>query len=768
MSPPQDNPELARVARFGPYEVDLRACRLRKFGVTVHIQELPLRILGCLLQNPGAVVPREELFHLLWPGEAQAAREHHLNAAVSKLRAALSDLADRPRFVETVPRTGYRYVGPLVVWEDAAEAAAPAGREAAAASTPEDPDPQPANRIWFNGCEVDLEARQLLKDGISVPLRPQAFRVLALLASRQGELVTRDEIRREIWGDATFVDFEQGLNHCVAQIRKALGDDHLDARFIHTVPGKGYRLLADSTTYRTKRHPVQVLPGRSGRRLWWIAGVAVAVVAVGLLAVWQARWWSLGSPTDSEGPDIRSIAVLPLENLSDDPEQEFFADGMTEELVTTLGKVGSLRVISRTSVMRYKRTKKPIPEIARELNVDALIEGTVQQANGKVRVTTNLLHGPTDRHLWAERFEEDLGDVLLMQREIARAVARQVKASLSPAEQQRLAALRSLNPEAHDLYLKGQHHYYRWRTPEFRKAISYFERAIEVDPDFAQAHLGLAKTYGWLWITGAIPPNEAYPRFTASLKRAVEIDDSVPEAHYVKAVAAWYFYWNWAEAETEFLQALELNPNLEEARFEYAWFLSTMGRMTEAVREAERAVAGDPLSVSANLALGSVYSSSGQLDRALAQLKRARDLEPSDPRVYEFLGGTYAALGLHDEAVDTRIRGMQVVGAPQEQVAAVEAAYREGGYQGFLRLQLAKADHPFARARFQAALGMRDEAFANLELCYKQHWWGMVRLNTGREWDPLRQDPRFQELLKRMNFPQPQEDPASLRAQPAR
>ncbi len=753
MSPPQDNLEVARVARFGPYEVDLRAGRLRKFGIAVPAQELPLRILACLLQNPGAVVPREELLHLLWPGEAQAAHEHHLNAAVSKLRAALSDLAEHPRFVETVPRTGYRYVGPPVEWEHAAVAAASARLAAQGAFAPEDPSPRPGNRIRFNGCEADLEARQLFKDGIAVSLRPQAFRVLALLASRQGQLVTRDEIRHEVWGNATFVDFEQGLNHCIAQIRKALGDDHLDSRFIHTVPGKGYRLLADSG-HSTEVPAAGKPPAGWGRRLWWIAGVAagLVVVALGLLVVWRAAWPS-GLSTDVAVPPIQSIAVLPLENLSDDPEQEFFADGMTEELVTTLGKIGALRVISRTSVMRYKGTTKTIPEIARELNVDAIIEGTVLQAEGRVRVTTNLLHGPTDRHLWAERFEENLGDVLLLQREIARAVARQVRASLSPNEQARLAAMRSLNPEAHDLYLKGQYHYYKWRAPEFRKAISYFERAIEVDPEFAQAHLGLSKTYGWLWIMGAIPPNEAYPRFTASLRRALEIDDTVPEAHYVKAVAAWYFYWNWAEAEAEFKRALELNPSFEEARFEYAWFLSTMGRMEEAVREAERAVAGDPLSVSANLALGSVYQTSGQADKAVAQLRKAMELEPTDPRVYEFLGGAYGILGLHDEAVAMRQREMMLTGASHEDVAAMEAAYRQGGYPGYQRWLLARAQNPYNKARLQAALGMHDEAFANLEMCYKQHWWAMVRLNSGKEWDSLRQDVRFQELLRRMNFP---------------
>ncbi len=765
MSSAQDNPAAARVARFGPYEADFRACRLRKFGVAVHVQELPLRILECLLEAPGDVVPRETLLQRFWPGEPPSAHEHHLNAAVSKLRGALSDLADRPRFVETIPRSGYRYVGPPVQWVELAPASGLAPVEPQAESSPPSLAQAPASRIRFNGFEVDLEAHQLLKDGVVVPLRPQAFRVLALLANRHGQLVSRDEIHREIWGDATFVDFEQGLNHCIAQIRKALGDDHLDSRYIHTVPGKGYRLLADAAE-RAEMPPVEVTSSTRGHRVWWVSGVAVALVAVGLLLGWLAIvWWPAGEASNGAFPAITSIAVLPLENLSNDPEQEFFADGMTEELVTTLGKVGALRVISRTSVMRYKGTTKTIPEIASELNVDAIIEGTVQQANGKVRVTANLLHGPSDRHLWAERYEEDLGDVLLLQREIARAVARQVQASISPEEQARLAHSRPLNPEAHDLYLKGQFHYYKWRTPEFHKAISYFERAAEVDPDFAQAHVGMAKTYGWLWITGDIAPKEAYPKFTEAMKRAEQIDDSLPEVHYVKAVAAWYFYWNWAEAEAEFKRALELNPNLEEARFEYAWFLSSMGRTGEAVREAERAVEGDPLSVSANLALGDVHLAAGRFDQAIAQLQRAMELEPTDPRVYRFLGVAYTKLGLHDEVVKMQAREMILQGASREDVAEMEAAYREGGFRGYLRWRLAKAKQPFGKASLQAALGMHDEAIANLELCYQQHWWAMVRLNNDRAWDPLRQDPRFQDLLRRMNFPA--RDPAPTR-EPAR
>jgi TolB-like protein/DNA-binding winged helix-turn-helix (wHTH) protein len=604
--------------------------------------------------------------------------------------------------------------------------------------------------IRFGDYQLDPEKGELRKKGQPVRLAPQPTKVLALLASRPGELVTREEIRELIWGGETFVDFEQGLNHCINQVRAALGDDSAAARFVETVPRRGYRFLAEVT----RVHEEPPAPDGGGPASRWsgraiVMGIGTLVIVAAILAAAFSGWFQSGGAI----PPVRSIAVLPIENLSGDPEQEFFADGMTEELVTALGRIHALRVISRTSVMRYKRTKKPLPEIARELKVDAVIEGTVTQADGRVRLTANLLHAPSDRHLWAETFERDLSDVLGLQRELARTVARQIHLTLSVEDQARLERGRPVLPEAHEMYLKGQFHYYRWSRPEFVKAIEYYRRAIDLDPEYAQAHVGLAKTFGWQWILGALPPNEAFPQFETALKRARALDESLPEVHYVQAVAAWYFYWNWEQAEQEFRRALELNPNLEEARYEYAWFLATMGRHGEAVVQAERAVETDPLSVSANLALGSVYHGAGMLDRALAQLRRTIELEPNDPRCHGFIGGIYRSLGLYDEMVEAERKRMALQGAKPGEIEAMEEAYRTGGYPGLLRRRLAHAQHPFAQAEAQAQLGLRDEAIANLEKCYAQRWWALVRLNSGPIWDPLRADPRFQEILRRMNFP---------------
>lgn len=574
--------------------------------------------------------------------------------------------------------------------------------------------------------------------------------MLALLLEHPGDLVTREQIYHEVWGSGTFVDFEQGITHCIKQIRAVLGDDADSPRYIQTVHRRGYRFIAPVEELGGPRRlagmPPRPAPPR--RKRWWVWLAAAMALAGFVLVGYRARQALRGPP-----PRIASIAVLPLVNLSGDAGQEYFADGMTEELITELGKVPGLRVISRTSVMRYKGTSKPVPQIGRELNVDALIEGTVTQSAGRVRITANLLHAATDRHLWEQSFGRELGDMLELRREMARLVARQIRTALPAEDSTQRAAARPLNPEAYDLYLKGQYHYYRWSVPEFEKAVNYFERAIAVDPNFAEAYLGLAKTYGWQWIMGVLPLREAYPKFTAAMQKALAIDGNVPEAHYVKAAAAYYFYWNWAEAEKEFRLALQLNPNLEEARFEYAWFLAAMGRHAEAVPEAERAVEVDPFSVSANLALGSVYQMAGRLDEALRQIEKTIEIEPNDPRCYAFLREVYHSLGLQDEEVKAYARKLELSGVPAETVESMRKAYREGGYPAYLRWGLRRARHPYGMAALQARLGMKDEAFANLEKAYQEHWWAMVRLKSCVEWVPLQGDPRYEEMLRRMNFP---------------
>lgn len=748
----QDGRTNRRIIRFGPFSADLNAGMLLKHGIRIHLQELPFHILALLLSRPGMVITRQELHARFWPDASPVDGENSLNAAVNRLRRALNDLAEHPRYIETLPKRGYRYVGPAV------EGMLPEGEPGLSLVRQSGSGAHAKGVLSFGEFHLDIETGELLRNGVLVHLPHQPSQVLALLGRRQGRLVTREELRREIWGNDTFVDFEQGLNHCINQIRTALGDEAGQSRFIQTLPRRGYRFAAPVESVpggaETAGPPAAPQPKAAGLRWWWILSVLLLVL-VGVAALFTSDEGGLRNilAIGVSSPRIGSIAVLPLENLSGNPDQEYFADGMTEELVTALGKIGSFRVISRTSVMRYKRTQKPIPQIARELNVDAVIEGTVTQAGGRARITTNLLHGPTDRHLWAESYERDLGDVIAMQRDVARDVARQVRSSVSMEQPARFAPARRLNPEAYELYLKGQFHYYRWSAPEFAKAISYFERAAAVDPNYAQAYLGLAKTYGWQWMKGVLPPEIAYRKFSAALKRALEIDNALPEGHYVQAVSAWFFYWNWAQAESAFQRALALNPNFEEARFEYAWFLASMGRHDEAVAHARRAVEGDPLSYEANIALGSVYQFARRFDEALVQCGKTIALEPNNPLGYEFLAAAYNKLGLYDEAVRAFLQEMALSGVGREVIVGADDAYRAGGREGYLRWRLVRAKHPYQMAAFQAQLGMKDDAFRNLERCYREHWWAMVQLYQDPKWDPLRPDPRFQDLLRRMNFP---------------
>lgn len=611
------------------------------------------------------------------------------------------------------------------------------------------PVPAPLPQVRFRQFQLDLASGELHKDDQKIALPPKAFGVLRALVERPGEVVTREELRAKLWAASTFVEFDDSLNHAVKRLRQALGDTTENPQFIETLPRYGYRFLASIESS-------SAMEPKPKRRLAIAAaalGIALLALVVVLVASDVGKWRSrlLGH---ASGPPIRSLAVLPLSNLTGDPQQDYFADGMTDALITDLAKIRSLKVISRTSVMQFKDAKKPLPEIARALGVDGILEGSVQRSGGRVRITAQLIRGPTDTHLWSESYERDTHDVLTLQAEVAQAVARQIKVVLTPEESSHLARARPVNPVAYELYLEGQYHYYKWRPDEFQKAIAYFQKAIEADPTWAPAYAGLADSYGFLWMEGSLPPQEALPKFDAALRTALEIDDTLPEVRYTLAVSAFYYRWDWGEAEREFKRALALNPNLAEARYEYAWFLTSMGRFDEGLTEAKRAVERDPLSVTANLALGSMYYMARQYDQAISQFRHAIELEPNDPRGYGFLAGTYEQMGLYKEAVTARQKAMTLSGAQPEEVASLGRAYSQSGYKGYLRWNLGRLTDPYFTAIVLTRLGHKDDAFVFLEKAYKQHHWAMIQLKVLQVWDPLRSDPRFQDLLRRMNFPQ--------------
>jgi serine/threonine protein kinase/tetratricopeptide (TPR) repeat protein len=532
------------------------------------------------------------------------------------------------------------------------------------------------------------------------------------------------------------------------------------------------RLKRDSDSARLTVAPVAPpAPAirRSSLQGWrgWLLAVsgAAVVLAVLLLALNVAGLRdrllrSVGARPTVPAPKIESLAVLPLENLSDDKEQEYFADGMTEALISEVGQIGSLRVISRTSVMQYKGVKKPLPQIARELNVDALVEGSVLRSGGRVRVTAQLIGAVPERHLWARSYERDLGDVLSLQSELARAIAEEVKAKVTPDVEARLARARPVNPEAHELYLKGVD--WQWRSmshgdvPDLRKGLECFQQAIQKDPNFARGYLGVAETYVILGTRDLMAYDQAYPRAKAYARKALELDDSLAEAHAALARSLEEGDWNWSAAEGEFKRAFEVNPNSSAAYGSYIRHLNFVARSDEAVAEAERYQELNPGLVEPYNELGLAYYFARRFDEAIAQYQKGVEVGGPSPLAHLYLGWAYREKGMYKEAnaeiqqdpieLHRLIHGGNAYARAGNKVEAHKAIQE--------LLEFTKRGlGTYGVALVCAGLGEKGQAFEWLERAYKAHDKGMCFLKIDPPLDPLRSDPRFQDLLRRMNFP---------------
>ncbi|UCF79178.1 MAG: protein kinase [Candidatus Eiseniibacteriota bacterium] len=510
------------------------------------------------------------------------------------------------------------------------------------------------------------------------------------------------------------------------------------------------RALRERLDVLPKRGRLQLHLIRHRRRIAMIAGAAVVVALLILVGI---HFFPGGvEPVDS-------IAVLPLENLSGDPEQEYFADGMTEALITELSKIGAVRIISRTSVMRYRDTDKPLAEIARELGVDAVVEGSVLRVGERVRITAQLIGAVPERHLWADNYDRDLTDVLILSSEVAQAIAQEIRIALTPQEQAQLAGVISIDPEAYDLYLKGMHHYEKWTTEGWKKAIEYFQKVIEVEPNYARAYDGLADCYLWLAYSGVLSQEEAVSKANPFLRRALEIDETLAEAHETLGGIKHYFDWDFLGAEAGYRRAIEFNPSLVEARIELAVLLSDMTRFEEAEAEAKRALRLDPLSLPANRTMGYVYLWAHRYDEAIAHYRQMAELYPDMSTVHRGLARSYAHMGKFDEAVRTRQEAAVLSGDTPERVEALAIAYNELGPRGYWLWCLETYEglqdrYPAVTSMYYAKLGETDKALALLEKAYEKHDMEMHTLKSNPYWDPLRDDPRFQDLLRRMNFPE--------------
>lgn len=613
-----------------------------------------------------------------------------------------------------------------------------------------------SDRLWiFAGCEFDELRLELRVHGKPVELELKPLEVLLQLLRHAGEVVTKEELLEAVWPGLMVVD--GSLATAVSKLRKALGDD--ESSVLLTVPRVGYRLAVPVQTKPSAAAAPAVNEPASvqGRpRPPWIRTAAVALVLLLICLGIYKRAWFLGRKESARPGLTTSLAVLPLVNLSGDPAQEYLADGMTEELITELSKIRALKVISRTSVMQYKGVKKTLPEIARELNVDGVVEGAVLRSGNRVRITTQLIYAATDTHLWAESYERDLGDILNLQRELARQIAREIKIKVSPSEEKQLASSAMVNPQAHDLYLKGRFFWNRRTRDALNKAVEYFRQASEIDPNDPQAYAGLADTYVELIGFGNLEPAQGLPKAKAAALKAIDLDGSLAAPHTALAYSL-ALEWDWMGARKEFQRALELDPGYVIGLYQYAFFLSVMGKHDEAIPLTQKALELDPLSPIVLYRAGRVAFQGRRYDEAIRLFHRILELNVSDPLGLYGLGLAYEAQGKFDTAI------LCFKKQNLQQGFDVAAAYAAAGNPAEARRRLEEATRrlkeeksylrPGWVAEVYVRLGDKDEAMRWLEQGYKERDIWLALLKVWPRFDPLRSDPRFQDLLRRMNFP---------------
>ena len=641
---------------------------------------------------------------------------------------------------------------------------------------------RPTSVVRFGTYEVSLQSGEVRKSGLRIRIQQQPLKLLEILLERPGEVVTREELRSRVWAEESFGDFDQAVNIAIAKLRSALGDSAENPRFIETLPKRGYRFIAEVSVVdadaRPKR-PESAAGDLSGlerktepepkvedarlavapkRQLWpagWIIAALALLLSFSILAIWLFRSRS-STPTG-----IRSLAVLPLDNLSGDPSQNYFADGMTDELITDLAQISALRVISRTSVMVYKGARKPLPQIARELNVDAVVEGSVLRSGDQVRITAQLIEASTDKHLWSQSYEGKFRDTLAVQNRVASAIADEIRINLTPQEQASLKNVKVVNPEAYESYLKGRYFWNKRTADGLKAALAYFQQAIEQDPRYAQAYSGLADTYTLLgdWQYAVMTPKEALPKAKAAAIKALELDSELGEAHTSLAFCLDGFDWDFDAAEKEFRRAIELNPGYATAHHWYAWHLSHTGRTEEAIAEMRKAEDLDPLSLIINSDLAELLVLAHSYDESIRQSRKTIEMDPNFALAHNQLGQAYFQKQMYEPAIAELEKSVQLSGGSPTCIANLARAYAASGRRSEaekLLSDLKKRSSPSASLASQiaivyAALGDRDQAMNWLEKGYEERFNPGVLLRPG--FDPLRSDSRFQNLAHRMGLP---------------
>jgi len=645
----------------------------------------------------------------------------------------------------------------------------------------------PRRIVRFGAFDLALPTGELRKHGIRVKLQDQPLHLLLMLLERPGELVTREALRQKLWPADTFVDFEHGLNRAVNKVREALGDAAENPRFIETVPRHGYRFIAPvepvpgsgvegrlrdgspsegpkgvEAELTAPRYPSATDP-KSGRRPVpaLLGGGAVAVLLVGLLLGLNLHTLREKVAPRASPERIKSIVVLPLKNVSGDVGEDYFADGMTEALTAKVALIRALRVISGTSAMHYKSTRKTLPEIGRELNVNAVVEGTVARSRERVRISVQLVNVATDRHLWAESYDRDLHDAQALPSEVARSIAQALQIELSPQEQVRLSSPRPGKPEAHDAYLKGRYHQFQAGAENWQKSRKYFEQAIDQDPGYAPAYSGLADAYSVLGYQGVIPPREAMPKAKAAAEKALVIDETLAEAHTSLGFVLLYYDWNWPGAEREFRRAIEFNPSYATAHHWYAHYWMAMGRPADSLAASKHGRALDPLDLNISIHLAWHYYMAHMYTHVLEECRNRLEIEKKFYQAHFFAGLAYEQQGALDQAA-TELR--QAVALGGENPRSLAALGHTSGLAGnkkearrILKQLLALSDRlyvsPSQVALVYVGLGEKERAFEWLERAYRNRCAELVELKVDPRFQVLHSDPRFASLVRRVGLP---------------
>ena len=628
----------------------------------------------------------------------------------------------------------------------------------------------------FGPFTLDPRSGELRKFGVRVKLGEQPLQILLMLLENQGELVTRDELRAKLWPGDTFVDFDHSLNSAVQRLRDTLSDTAEKPVWIETIPRRGYRFIGAvksesspppgsngahdplSTSVATPPTPPVTAPASGSRAKLAILATTIAlaiIIALSFSGVRQ-RLFDRGSPRA-----IQSLAVLPVVNLSGDTEQEYFADGMTEALITDLGKISALRVISHTSVMQYKGTKKPLPEIAKELNVDALIEGTVSRSGNHLRITTNLVQAAPEKHLWAETYESEVGDALTLQGKIAQTVARQIQVKLTPNEQTLLAAARPVNPEAQDLYWRGVYAFNQGETAaSTKRAINYFQQAVEKDPNYAAAYTSLAEAYA-TWIPGMSRPRDLMPKAKEYVLKALALDDTQPDAHASLGAIELFYNWDWSAADAELKRALQLSPNHAWAHSFHAREMVASGRTEEAVAEAKLVIELSPSPMTWDYPVW-IFALAGRNDLALERAKELVDVAPQYVWGHYELARVLAQEGRGAEAAQEFLKTDELFGTDPKEMTQLKDAFAKSGEHGYWKRVLqnyqesAKSSYVPSVLVAEACMRVGDKecAFQWLEKGFDERDDLMINLKVDSVFDAIRSDPRFEDLIRRVGIPQ--------------